>query len=250
MVSIIIPTLNEEKYLPQLLECLKAQTFKDFEVIVADAHSKDRTRQIATDAGARVVDGGIAAVGRNNGAAIAKGDLFLFLDADINFHPNFLKEVIEEFNSRNLDISTCSISKDVDNKIAKAVYYIGGVNDQIRQYTKFPIGAGACLLVKKEVHLKLNGFNTNKELQEDWDYIRRAAKNNYKYRIIKNDFYASTRRFDNNNIVKLAAGAVLGAIVIGLGIKGVSAVSKMYGGWGQHDQKKKSFKLFRRLQND
>ena len=47
MLSIIIPTYNEEEYLPKLLNCIKNQTHKDYEIIVADANSKDKTRQIA-----------------------------------------------------------------------------------------------------------------------------------------------------------------------------------------------------------
>ena len=244
-VSLVIPAFNEENYIQTLLKCLKDQTFKDFEIIVADANSTDKTVQIAKDFGACVVQGGIPSVGRNNGAKIAKGDLLLFLDADIRFNNLFLQEVISEFYKRNLDIATCSISKDVNNKVAKTVYYIGGVNDQIRQYTKSPIGAGACLLVKKDIHKALNGFNTEKRIQEDWDYIQRAARKKYKYRIIKNDFYASTRRFDNNSIVKLAVGALIGFVVIGFGIKGIDLVTKMYGGLGETNKKRKSFRLFR-----
>jgi len=67
-VSIIIPALNEEKTLPVLLDSIKAQDFSDYEVIVADANSKDRTREIAAEYGCRVVDGGLPAVGRNAGA--------------------------------------------------------------------------------------------------------------------------------------------------------------------------------------
>ena len=47
MLSIVIPTLNEENYLPNLLRSLGKQTVKDFEVLVADANSQDATRQIA-----------------------------------------------------------------------------------------------------------------------------------------------------------------------------------------------------------
>ena len=61
-LSIIIPTYNEEEYLPKLLESIKMQDFTDYEVIVADANSKDNTRKIATDYGAKVVDGGFDCV--------------------------------------------------------------------------------------------------------------------------------------------------------------------------------------------
>ena len=49
MLSIIIPTLNEEKYLPRLLESIKNQNFSDYEIIVSDGGSSDSTKQIALD---------------------------------------------------------------------------------------------------------------------------------------------------------------------------------------------------------
>src|SRR5258706_509599 len=55
-LSIIIPTFKEEKYLPTLLLCLENQTFQDFEVIISDANSPDRTREIAKEFGAKDVD--------------------------------------------------------------------------------------------------------------------------------------------------------------------------------------------------
>src|SRR3989338_8659745 len=45
--SVIIHTLNEEKYLPNLLNSLKKQTYKDFEIIILDANSQDKTTEIA-----------------------------------------------------------------------------------------------------------------------------------------------------------------------------------------------------------
>ncbi len=83
MLSIIIPTYNEEEYLPYLLRSIEAQSYTDFEVIVADNGSTDTTAKLATDSGARVVSGGNPAEGRNSGAAAAKGENLLFLDADV-----------------------------------------------------------------------------------------------------------------------------------------------------------------------
>ena len=85
ILSIIIPTYNEEKYLPILLESIKKQSFEDYEIIVADANSTDNTRNIAQEYGCIIVDGGLPAIGRNNGANVAKGDILLFLDSDLKF---------------------------------------------------------------------------------------------------------------------------------------------------------------------
>lgn len=57
-LSIIIPTYNEEEYLPKLLEGIKSQDFEDYEIIVADANSTDKTREIAEVYGCKIVDGG------------------------------------------------------------------------------------------------------------------------------------------------------------------------------------------------
>lgn len=83
MLSIIIPALNEEKFIPLLLESIKKQDFQDYEIIVADAGSKDKTVEISKNYNAAIVMGGLPAKGRNEGAKIARGDLFLFLDADV-----------------------------------------------------------------------------------------------------------------------------------------------------------------------
>ena len=65
MLSIIIPTLNEEKYLPLLLEAIKKQKVDgNLEIIVADAGSQDRTIEIARDFGCKIVPGGLPARGR------------------------------------------------------------------------------------------------------------------------------------------------------------------------------------------
>ena len=60
MLSIIIPTLNEGEYLPFLLDSIKRQTFQGYEVIVADANSGDKTRQIAKERECLLVQGGPA----------------------------------------------------------------------------------------------------------------------------------------------------------------------------------------------
>jgi glycosyltransferase involved in cell wall biosynthesis len=110
MLSIIIPTLDEEKYLPILLSQIKKQNFSDFEIIVADAGSKDKTVEIAKSFGCQVTNGGLPAKGRNEGAKITRGEIFLFLDADNIFLPeNFLKNLLEEFEKRNLGVASFPI---------------------------------------------------------------------------------------------------------------------------------------------
>ena len=87
MISIIIPAYNEELLLGRTLRALNhavTPLSEQFEVIVADDASTDRTAAIAREHGVRVVAGGqrqIAAT-RNAGAREASGDMLLFVDAD------------------------------------------------------------------------------------------------------------------------------------------------------------------------
>ena len=121
-LSIIIPSYNEEENLPGLLESIHSQDFKDYEVIVADANSTDKTYQVAKYYGCIVVEGGLPAVGRNNGAKVAKGDLLLFLDADLKLSKDYLKDAVEEFNREGLGIAISQMIPDSDKFSYKALH--------------------------------------------------------------------------------------------------------------------------------
>ena len=105
-ISIIIPTYNEEEYLPKLLESIKNQEFQDYEVIVADANSNDKTKGNRRDPyGCKVVDGGIPAIGRNRGVNVAQGEYLLFLDSDVILTAGYLETALNEFIDNELGIA-------------------------------------------------------------------------------------------------------------------------------------------------
>jgi rSAM/selenodomain-associated transferase 2 len=82
LVSVIVPTFDEEAALPGVLEHVAALD-GEWEVIVADGASRDRTVEIARAHGARVVSRGATRAAQLNAAAAdAGGELFLFLHAD------------------------------------------------------------------------------------------------------------------------------------------------------------------------
>lgn len=125
MVTIVIPTLNEEKYLPHLLQSLSEQTFTDFEVIVADADSQDATRGIAASQGCLVVPGGRIATGRNAGARHARGEYILFLDADVSIAPAFLEELLNRVQRQKLDVASGFITPD-SRKLFDKITFLSG----------------------------------------------------------------------------------------------------------------------------
>jgi len=175
MLSIIIPTLNEEKYLPLLLDSLAEQTFRNFEVIVADAGSKDGTRQAAAEAGCLVIDGGLPGTGRNNGARDARGEWLFFLDADVILPPGFLQVVMDEIREKGLDIASCTVEPLNGSKLDRLLH--GVVNLYFKATQKFwPHAPGFCIIVRKKIHNSINGFDEKIQLAEDHDYVRRASR--------------------------------------------------------------------------
>lgn len=191
MLSIIVPTLNEEKYLPLLLKEIKKQNFNDGEVIVADAGSKDKTVQIAQDFGCQVVAGGLPAKGRNQGAQAAKGDLFLFMDADNIFLPkNFLKRLVAEFEKRKLAVASFPIYPQ--GTLIDKIFY--SFYNNFVNLTKIPHATNS-VLVKKDVFEKVGGFQEEIKIAEDHYFAKKAAKFG-KFGFIKTEpVLTSARRF-------------------------------------------------------
>ncbi|MBM3257819.1 MAG: glycosyltransferase [Candidatus Nealsonbacteria bacterium] len=203
MLSIIIPVLDEEKYLPLLLKSIKKQNLvQDYEVIVADAGSEDRTIEIAKSFGCRIIKGGLPAVGRNNGAISAKGDLFLFLDADIVLSENFLENSLSEFGKRKLAVASyCLIprTKNFIFKIGFDIFY----NKPIFLAQRFLAHGAMGILVKKEIFDKLGGgFDETIKLAEDQYFARMASKFG-KFGIIKSaKIFITLRRFEQDGYLK------------------------------------------------
>ena len=210
MISIIIPAFNEEGYLPKLLECIKKQTFTDYEIIVADADSKDKTRQIAKKYGCMVVKGGMPAAGRNNGAKAAKGDILLFLDADSLIDPDFLKNSLSHIENKKLDVAG-SYLYPLSNKLIDKIFL--GIFNGWSYLTQFfyPNACGTGIFCRRWLHEKINGFDETIKLSEDMDYVKRCGKLG-KFRIIKNSKVVySMRRYNKEGRFKVGLKLLLSA---------------------------------------
>jgi len=105
--SVIVPAYNEEMYLPRLLDSVDAarshysHSPDEIETIIADNASTDMTAAVAESRGCQVANVGkrrIAAA-RNGGAAIAKGEILCFIDADSAIHPDTFNAVEKAMRS-------------------------------------------------------------------------------------------------------------------------------------------------------
>ncbi|MCB1139181.1 MAG: glycosyltransferase [Leptospiraceae bacterium] len=194
-ISVIIPTLNEQEDLPILLESLSKQSLQDFEVIVADAGSKDNTVKIAKKHKAKVVPGGMPGVGRNRGAEAAIGEYLFFLDADVKLPPDFLQKATDEMDDRFLDLATCEFHPDSDLKLDDIMFRFANLSVKMNQDIN-PRAAGFCIFITNRLFRRIGGFDESLKLAEDHDLVQRASRFR-PLRVLQNaQLFVSVRRLE------------------------------------------------------
>ena len=195
--SVVIPTLNEES---NIRECVLNVRHLDSEaeVIVADGGSTDRTVQIAREAGAVVCR---ARCGRgtqmNTGAALASGDILLFLHADTRLPPNTFDVLADFFRNGNVQVGTFRVTY-APNHVALALYSILARYDTI--LSSF---GDQCIVVRKQFFTLLGGF-PDWPLFEDVHLLRIARTKTRIYKFPAT-VTTSSRRLQQNGVVRQLA---------------------------------------------
>lgn len=101
----MIPTFNEEECIGNCLKAIKSGSVTPDEIIIADGYSSDKTVEIASKYGAKIVVNHKrhAAGGRNAGIKASCGDVIVFIDADCIPAHNWLEEIVKAFENENID---------------------------------------------------------------------------------------------------------------------------------------------------
>lgn len=205
--SVIIPTLNEEMLLPRLLASLKKQRFKDFEVIIADNHSTDKTPEIIREYGAKIVEGGSRpGVGRNRGASVAKGEYLAFLDADTVLDFDFLEKLRDEILKRNFSGASGFFVGDKGSAFDRFTHAI--LNYYFWSIQRLdPHACGFYFIIKRDVFEKLHGFDENIYMAEDHELAHRIRDVGKFVFLKKPTITVSTRRVGREGLpVTIAKG--------------------------------------------
>ncbi len=180
--SIIIPTLNEEKYLPFLLKNLERQSFKDFQIIIVDGGSTDKTKQIVEGYSEKLPivffrsEKKNVAFQRNYGAEKAKGKYLVFLDADSRINSGFLKKTFLFLENKKALIIVPYIQPDRNNPELKILFDLVNTFINILLITPKPFSSGGSMIVERNFFFLIGGFNGKLFLAEDHDLIQRAKK--------------------------------------------------------------------------
>ncbi|MBS7611871.1 glycosyltransferase [Candidatus Bathyarchaeota archaeon] len=202
-VSIVIPTLNEEKYLPRLLKSIRVQkTECKFEMIIVDGFSSDRTVDVAKQFSATVliVKSNIAEA-RNIGGLYAKGRFLLFLDADTAIPQGFLsnlKYLLE-------DGVKCAIFRPEPLEYAESLfvrigYTLGWILCRLRLTNPCYMG----LVIERGIFISIGGFDTRLIYSEDLDFLWKVSRIVKVYYPKRLSIYSSTRRWMKNGRLRFS----------------------------------------------
>lgn len=200
--SVIIPTLNEEKYLPHLLDSLCEQSETNFEVIVVDAKSKDRTVQLArsytTALSIRVLISQERNVSkqRNVGAAGARGSWFLFVDADTVLLPyalDRLRAYVTDARAKALTAWGKPDSEKIEESMHTLLY---NFTLEAGILLSRPMAPGPFALVHRDAFEAVGGYRESVQFAEDQNLTQRLADAGFPLTIIRETLYIwSQRRF-------------------------------------------------------
>ena len=178
-LSFIIPAYNEEANIASTLKHIKMNVPDgiEYEMLVVDHGSADRTMELARENGADVygIQGGTIAGLRNHGVMHSKGEILVFLDADILLTQEWkgnIANVVSKYENgeRILTGAQCSIP-DNPNWIEK--YWFGSLQERNNKH----INSGH-MIISRPLFDELNGFDSSLETGEDYDISMRAKNHN------------------------------------------------------------------------
>lgn len=207
MYSIIIPTLNEERLLPAIMEQLADAALKskyNYELIVSDGGSSDKTIDIARKFADKIClnEHGKAqniAIGRNVGAKAASGDILIFLNGDVTIEDSqkFFRFVENSFKNSNFLAMTCSVKIPPDQEILSDKFFHGFYNIYFNFLNVIGVGMGRgeCQIIRRNIFEKLKGNNEVLAAGEDFELftrIRRLGKVLYSKELV---IFESPRRY-------------------------------------------------------
>ena len=194
-ISVVIPARNEEEYLPSTIEALRAQTYRDFEIIVVANGCNDRTADVARQLGCRVFDRADRGLGaaRNLGGREAAGQILVFLDADTLLPKEALKTIATKFR-RCHSCGTLWGEPDSRRLSYKLIYTM----KNFIHATHLHCGSSGVILCWKDDFIKVGGFDEKLYLRENSHLMKRLRRFGRYCFIARTPAITSMRRYDSH----------------------------------------------------
>lgn len=194
--DIVIPTLNEESHLPNLLGDLRAQTFRNFNVIVVDGKSEDKTKEIIKKYKVKLIISSRRNVSyqRNLGAEESKAEWIVFMDADNRIPKRYLENVYKYLNTHSPDLLSTWIKPDTGSNKDKLTATIMNLFMDLNKNSKKPYILESMFLIKNSCFKKLKGFNPKTPWGEGEELLGKAKKAGMTFDFVKNPKYTYSFR--------------------------------------------------------
>jgi glycosyltransferase involved in cell wall biosynthesis len=179
-ISVVIPSWNEEKYIARTLKSLLKQSLdrKEYEIIVVDGHSKDKTRQIAKKYGAKVYLENKGSIGyaRNLGAKKARGEIVAFIDADSVAPKNWLMRIKKTFRKSKL-VGIGGMAIPINGRfIDHLAYFVANYYMKGSSWLGLYQFIGFNCAYRRKNFLAAGGFNPDIKFMEDSELSMRFRK--------------------------------------------------------------------------
>lgn len=199
-ISIIIPTYNEEKTIPDLLTHLSAgiNHLKDAEILVIDGGSTDNTVELVSELGFKCISSkrkGRAAQ-MNVGVEASKNDILYFVHADSIPPASFADDITE---SLEMGFRSGCYRYKFDH------YYtpLLRINAYCTRFDRIMVrGGDQTLFITRSLFDQLGGFREDYRIMEDYDLIEKI-QNAANFRIIQKDAIVSSRKYEDNGYFRV-----------------------------------------------
>lgn len=201
-LTIVIPCKNELKTIDSTLTLLNFQdNIDNVNVIISDSSTDETTYQLESRTNdkfdLKIIEGGLPAKARNNGARYVKTPYVLFMDSDMYLlDPTLLTTVTTTMLKEDIDLLTTKI-RTTNGKYN----YVFRTFDFIQKLSKFisPFCLGGFMLFKTDTFNKLGGFDEEAKVAEDYLLSKQIKPKRFK--IINTTVFTPPRRFDNKGVM-------------------------------------------------
>ncbi|MEP7357248.1 MAG: glycosyltransferase [Anaerolineales bacterium] len=199
--SVVIPALNEEKYLPRLLQSLAEQTQQDFEVVVVDGSSQDRTVEVARSFGPKLPGLNVIVspqrgvpLQRNLGARATAGEWLVFLDADSQVQPYFMERIQDFIETAHPRLFTTWFRPDSDGASDALFALMANMMVEGSIVVHRSLAPGPLTVVRRDAFELVNGYNEALTFGEDYDLSERLTARGIPMHMLRETLYVLSLR--------------------------------------------------------
>ncbi len=220
-ISVIIPALDEEKYIERCLKSIIRQDLprESYEIIVVDGGSRDRTREIARRYADKLLLSDKQGIGyqQNIGAEMARGDLLVFVHADTYFiKRRVLRKLLQYFEDEAVVGGAVSHKYYPEDTLGIKVFNtLDSFLASFFVYLNMPQTGGPVTVIRKDVFFDIGGFIEN--ICEDVEIGQRLREKGRVFRDVEISAYSSSRRLEKEGILRNVVKYVLSKLALKFG---------------------------------